>query len=30
MTLQLYVTNTQYLVDIFMGRSDVSEKERER
>lgn len=30
MTLQLYVTNIQYLVDMLMGISDVGEKERER
>lgn len=30
MTLQVHITNTQHLVDMFMGRSDVGEKERER
>lgn len=30
MTLQLYVTNTQYPVDMLMGISDVGEKGRER
>lgn len=28
--LQVHVTNTQYLVEMFMGRTDVGEKERGR